>query len=473
MTTYSLTLRDEHARQLRDHLVRPDGREHAAYILCNRADVKLDPWDRQAHVKYACVKVLPVPDDQVIESRANLITWQTASFVAALKTAAANGQVVGVVHSHPSGVTQFSAQDDANEPDLVQLAVNRNGEGTQMLSLILTADGQFRGRVWLLPTKRGHEKLRVIRVLGERIALHYAGRGRELSMPSFQRQALAFGDALNQDLRQLRASVIGAGGTGSAVAMLLARLGVGQLALIDNDIVDQTNLNRLHGAGQSDADAMRPKVQTVANSITAMGLGVRVVPIEAWVGDPTCRDALRSSDVIFGCTDDHEGRLFLNRFGFYYLTPVIDMGLAIDVGDESSRTIKALDGRVTVLAPGHTCLLCRGVIDPEIARAETMKRTSPEEYEQRKAEAYVAGEGNANPAVVTFTTELACMAVNELIHRLQGFRGDQGSAANRVRKFHLGEDRRPGHTPSPSCPLCAGDEFWGRGDTTPFLGRID
>ena len=43
-------------------------------------------------------------------------------------------------------MTEFSPQDDANEPDLMQLAVNRNGDGTNMLSVILTADGRFAGR---------------------------------------------------------------------------------------------------------------------------------------------------------------------------------------------------------------------------------------------------------------------------------------------------------------------------------------
>ena len=369
-------------------------------------------------------------------------------------------------------MTTFSDQDDNNEPDLVTLAVNRNGPGTNILSVILTADDHLAGRLWLRPAEGAHEPLRLIRVMGQRFNLHYQGRGTGVSAPAFQRQALAFGEALNHDLRRLRIGIVGCGGTGSAAAMLLARLGVGQIVLIDNDIVDQTNLNRLHGSRQADADAMRPKVEVLAHAIAEMGLGVRAVPIEAWAGDPQCRDALRSCDIIFGCTDDHEGRLFLNRFAHYYLIPVIDIGLAIDVDDHQPPSIKALDGRVSVIAPGHTCLMCRGVIDPEIARAETMRRSDPEEYEQRKAEAYVVGEGNPAPAVVTFTTELACMGVNEMIHRLQGFRGPDGAAANRVRKFHLGEDRRPGHKPIPACPVCAGEDIWGKGDVLPFLGKI-
>jgi molybdopterin/thiamine biosynthesis adenylyltransferase len=472
MTTYSLTLREEHASELCIHLLRGDGREHAAYVICGRSVIRHEPWDRQRHEKFLSVRVIPVPDDQVLDSSPDLITWSTASFVRALRDAAGDGHVVAVVHNHPPGMTWFSAQDDANEPDLAQLAVNRNGEGTPILSLLLTGDGHWAGRVWLLPQPGAHAPLRLIRVTGARIALHYTGRGTAAGLPAFARQALAFGRALNDDLARLRVGVVGCGGTGSAVAMLLARLGVGQIALFDNDIVDRTNLNRLHGASQSDADAMRPKVDVVAGSIAAMGLGVRVVPIEAWIGDPECRDALRACDIIFGCTDDHDGRLFLNRFAYYYLTPVIDIGLAIDVGAGEPPALLALDGRVTVLTPPQPCLMCRGIVCAEVARSEAMKRNEPEIYEMRKAEAYVVGEGNPAPAVVTFTTELACIGVNEMIQRFQGFRDPDGSVPHRVRKFHLGEDRRPGHERRPSCPVCATTEIWGCGDVDPFLGRI-
>jgi len=472
VTTYSLTLRSGHMDELTDHLLRSDGCEQAAYVLCSQAHIRHEPWNRQAHKKYLSTEVILVTDGDVIESKTNLITWNTASFVRTLKLAQLTSQIIAVVHNHPVGVTNFSSQDDANEPDLLQLSVNRNGEGAHILSLILTADRQLSGRIWLHPSTHGYEPLEKICVIGANFDLHYQGRGLQMSMPSLNRQALAFGDTLNQDFRKLRVGVVGCGGTGSAVSMLLARLGIGHLVLIDNDIVDQTNLNRLHGSRQADADAMRSKVEVLTRSVTEMGLGVKAVPIEAWVGDQDCRDALRSCDIIFGCTDDHEGRLFLNRFSYYYLTPVIDIGLAIDVDHGDPPSVKALDGRVTVLGPPQTCILCRNIIDPEIARSETMRRATPEEYERRKAESYVIGEGNPSPAVVTFTTELACVGVNEMIHRLQGFRGPDGAAANRVRKFHLCEDRRPRHKPHSSCTLCANKSIWGKGDVEPFLGRI-
>jgi len=473
MTLYSLNIRNRQFEEAKAHLIRPDGQERAGYLLCRPSRSGADPWERQAHEHFLVTAFRPVPDEDVLESIESRVTWLTRSFVKILKEAEQTGQAVAVIHNHPAGHQRFSPQDDANEPDLLQGALNRNGPGTRILSVILTPDEALIGRIWLHPSPTGKEPLSSIKVVGPRLALHYPGRSGSAEPRAFHRQALAFGPALNHDLRHLRVGIVGCGGTGSAVAMLLARLGVGQLALFDNDIIDQTNLNRLHGAHQSDADAMLPKVDVVAREITSMGLGVRVARFDAWVGDPSCRDALKACDVLFGCTDDHDGRMFLNRYAYYYLTPVIDIGLAIDVGEGKPPEIIALDARVTVLGAGSTCMICRGIVDPRIASDQALKRQEAAEYEKRKAEAYVFGEGNPSPAVVTFTTELACMGVNELIHRMQGFRGPGGHADNRVRKFHLSEDRRPGRPPNDWCVICGNSELWGLGDADPFLGRVD
>lgn len=172
--------------------------------------------------------------------------------------------------------------------------------------------------------------------------------GQQQTRAAFHRQALAFGRTLNEDLAHMRVGVVGCGGTGSAVAALLPRLGIGNVLLVDNDIVDATNLNRLHGARQADADAMRPKIEVVARAITEQGLGTRVVGIESWVAAPRCRDALRSCDLIFACTDDNDGRMFLNRLALFYLIPVIDLGLAIEVGDGEPPELRALSPNISL-----------------------------------------------------------------------------------------------------------------------------
>ena len=101
-----------------------------------------------------------------------------------------------------------------------------------------------------------------------------------------------------------------------------------------------------------------------------------------------------------------------------------------------------------------------------------MRRENPSEYERRKDEAYVQGEGDPSPAVVTFTTETATMAVNEFLHRIQGFRGPDGATAQRTRFFHRMVDIRPGDKPKNACPFCHFKRWWGQGDIEPFMDRL-
>jgi molybdopterin/thiamine biosynthesis adenylyltransferase len=471
MTGYSLTLREVQLDEIKAALIRPDHDEHAAYLICRTATIGRDPWDRDRHVKLLVREVLPVEASDIVEATAGYVTWLTRSLASALKRAEAIGGVVAVIHSHPSGHYSFSSQDDANEPDLLRMVQNRNSPEAMLPSLILTADGVLAGRVW--ESSKHYVPMRLVRVFGDDFRLHYPGRGLGVPRREFHRQELAFGKALSQDLSMLRIAIVGCGGTGSALALLLVRLGVGQILLIDNDIVEDTNLNRLHTARRSDADAMTPKVDAAKRTLTELALGVRIAAINVWVGDKSCRDALRACDIVFCCTDDHDGRLFLNRFAYYYLTPVIDFGLAMEISKDDPPVFKVLDGRVTVLFPGNTCLSCRGITNSAIAHEEVLKRNHPEAYERQKAERYITGGGVPNPAVVTFTTEVATMAVNELLHRFTEFRGPKAATANRVRKFMLGEDVRAGAASREGCPACNKQDNWGNGDMEPFMDRVE
>lgn len=467
MSFLDLTLQERHLDALRGLVLREDGVEAAAYLLCGESMISRDPWERRTRRRLTSYEVLPIPNEDAISASERHVTWSTASFVSLLKRAKNDGLIGGIVHAHPRGPAGFSAQDDRNERELARLGQNRNGDKSALLSVLLTGAGEIRARLW--PDLHAPINANPIRVVGRHLTFH----GTQLPAHDdgvLARQALAFGPALNARLRELRVGVVGCGGTGSATAMLLARLGVGQLVLFDDDIVETTNLNRLHGARRADADAMRSKVEVVAREIAELGIGVRVIPIRGWIGDSACHDALKACDVIFGCTDDHDGRLLLNRLAYFYLIPVIDMGLAIDPSPNGGP-LRDLSGRVTVLTPGAPCLLCRGIVDLITAGHEELKRRHPEEYERRKREAYVRGGGNPAPAVVTFTTATACLAVDELLQGLTGFRGPDGWAWQRSRRFDLMQDRRPGAIQKPSCPVCSDTGYWGRADIEPFLDR--
>lgn len=156
----------------------------------------------------------------------------------------------------------------------------------------------------------------------------------------------------------LRVGVIGCGGTGSAVVSLLTRLGVGHLALMDNDTIDTTNLNRVHGPRAADVPAKLAKVDILAREIEvqACGLGNHVVTRReihrcvTFCGLAMCFSAVPMTT---------QGRLTLNRLAHYYGIPH-RRGIAHAVGQK--RVDYDMTGRVTTIRPGNPCLMCLGVV---------------------------------------------------------------------------------------------------------------
>lgn len=468
MRTADLTLSDQQLRLLQTELGSSGDTEHATYVLFGMSRIERDPFDHQPRLRLMIKEIIPVTRDEIKSADHLHISWSTQRFVQLLARAEREGLQLGIAHSHPRGPARFSNQDDSNEAELVRLAQNRNGEQALLPSL-LVAEGQFvAGRVWLSPDVVAD--LSYARTVGGSWRTFFTAEDQMSGDSALARQELALGVGFNQLMRHMRVGVVGAGGTGSPLLQQLARMGIGRIAVFDPDCVEHSNLNRLYGATRQDAERAAKKVDVAKREIERMGLNTEIVTFDSWIGSDGCREALKSMDLIFGCTDDHDGRLLLNRLAYYYLIPVIDIGLALRVSERHGVSCLEADGRVTVLEPGSACLICRRIVNASIAAEEAMRRNDPEEYERRKAEAYVRGEGNPSPAVISFTTSVATMAVEELIQRVNQFRGQDGAIANRVRKFNLVEDFRPGAKKEP-CRICGSNRIHGVGDVQPFLGR--
>jgi len=464
-----LVLLDVHEAELRRLLNIEGGVEASAYVTYGRSVIRRDPWTGDERVRLVSHRVIPIQAEERISASAVHVTWSTRGFVRELSRVSGEGLVLGIVHSHPGGSAVFSPQDDRNEAELIRAAANRNGPEAELVSLLFGGDGTMASRVWtatgeVMPIPRMTVTGAQWRVYG----------GFETCVSGidriFDRQARLFGASFNDVIRNLRVGIVGGGGTGSAVTMLLMRLGVQRLALIDPDVIEDTNLNRVHGARRADAEARMRKVDMLAREIDLAGLGTQVITVPTWAGWDSARDVLKSCDVIFGCTDDHDGRMLLNRLAYFYGIPLIDVGLRM-------RPAKPplpfnLVARVSTVLPGHACMLCRGLVDPRRASAEDLARSNPIEFARRKAEAYVEDAGDPAPAVVTFTTEAAAMAVNELIQGLTNYRQPAGMASGRFRQFELAQDRTVAPAPRSGCKICDTRDYWGRADVNPFLYRI-
>lgn len=235
--------------------------------------------------------------------------------------------------------------------------------------------------------------------------------------PIFDRNVRAFGSAVQQTLSDLRIAIVGCGGTGSAVAEQLVRLGVRYVILIDPDELSSSNVTRVYGSTASDIG--QPKVTVLARHLTRIAPEARCETIQSMITLESVVRRLLPSDVVFGCTDDNAGRLVLSRLATYMLVPVIDCGVLLSSDEDGQLT--GIDGRVTILSSGQACLVCRDRIDIARARAELL---TPEERVRREDEGYAPALARTEPAVVTFTTLVGATAVSELLERLTGYGPD-------------------------------------------------
>jgi hypothetical protein len=175
---------------------------------------------------------------------------------------------------------------------------------------------------------------------------------------------------------------------------------------------------------------------------------------------------LTDCDSVFGCTDDNAGRLVLTRLASFYLIPFIDCGVLIS---STNGMIDGIDGRVTVQTPGAACLVCRNRIDLARASAEQL---DPLERQLRQDEGYAPELGRVEPAVVTFTTQVASQAVSELLERLIGY-GPEPVPTEVLLRFHDREVSTNLQSPQPGHFCRPGEDgSLGRGDSDPFLGQL-
>lgn len=467
MVRYTFTMLAEHHQQLRRSLLR-DENEYGALLLCGRSR-QIDPWTGAVEERALVREVVDLPAEAFLERTPTSLSWSTTPLFNLAKKAMAKDFAICIAHSHPGNSLFFSAWDDVADKESFEIVFGRMDTERPHFALVMDRSGEFLVRSY--DSSLTPHNAELVRVIGDRFQIRYPGRDRTANPLEFDRQSRAFGARSTEDLAHLRVGIVGCGGTGSAVASLLARSGVSHFLLIDPDRVDITNLNRLHFATRSDAIARRHKVDVVGDAIAQIGLARSVVRLKAHVDSPDCRDALRACDLVFGCTDDHLGRNYLNRLAYFYMIPVIDLGVLIEPNERGGYD--SFDGRVTVVQPGYTCQVCRQLISPQKMLEEGIERNDSVRYDQYRRAGYVVGGADPSPAVVTFTTEIAAVAVNELLHRLTGFRGAQGHCAERLRRFDRikDSDMVPGGKRNPDCPLCALRKYDGRGDMTPFLNQ--
>ncbi|ALK95254.1 molybdopterin biosynthesis protein MoeB [Massilia sp. WF1] len=108
-----------------------------------------------------------------------------------------------------------------------------------------------------------------------------------------------------------RVLIIGAGGLGSPAALYLAASGAGRITLVDDDVVDLTNLQRqvMH----TTARIGQPKVESGREALMQINPEIEVVALRERASGERLRELVADSDVVLDCSDNFATRQAVNR----------------------------------------------------------------------------------------------------------------------------------------------------------------
>ena len=220
------------------------------------------------------------------------------------------------MHSHPGvGWQDMSVPDVVAERDVI--APPAGATGLPLVGLTIGADGYWSARFW--PKAKDAAECHwcaKVRVVGEsKYALYFNDT---IIPPPHRRNVLrrtfdSWGAEAQGTIARLRVGIVGVGSVGCVVAEAVgARLGVGNITLVDPDVVEEHNLDRLLYATARDVG--RSKVELAKEFVevhaTAENPSVRAIPLS--VRHRSAYRAILDCDAIFSCVDRPVARDVLN-----------------------------------------------------------------------------------------------------------------------------------------------------------------
>lgn len=426
---------------LRNKLLSAEPNEAAAILLCSSY------LTLEGQQKLLVKDIVHLPPEAYLIQQGDRLSIDPIFLSRVLKRARENAYSVIMTHTHPfSDWPEFSDVDDAGERELIPVLQSRIPNKIHG-ALVIGRTG-FSGRVYE-PNEHKPKEIRTIILNGSYIQHLTKHAGEFVAHPMHDRNVRAFG--LGQSLlKKLKVGIVGLGGIGSIVAQELAHLGVGNLKLIDFDSLDITNLNRVVGAKLTDVG--RLKVDIAKEYIASINQDIKVSTVKGSVLKESIARQLLDCDFIFSCTDSHGSRAVLNQLAYQFLIPTIDTGVRIDAFEGQ---IQAMAGRVQMLASGLPCLVCGNLLDAEQVRRDFLTD------QQRKADPYIVGHSEPQPAIISINATIASLAVTMFLSATVRIPN-----AGRHLIYLISEStiRRIGGNPHENCVICSAENAMASGD---------
>lgn len=150
-----------------------------------------------------------------------------------------------------------------------------------------------------------------------------------------------------------RVLIIGVGGLGCSAAQNLVGAGIGDVTLVDDDLVDLSNLHRqvLH----HEKDVGKHKVDSAIETLQQINSQCRIHGIKARLSEEALSNEVKNADIVLDCCDNLDTRNLINKVCWQHKTPLVS-GAAI-----------RMEGQVSCYenAPELPCYACFSQLFPE------------------------------------------------------------------------------------------------------------
>ncbi len=131
-------------------------------------------------------------------------------------------------------------------------------------------------------------------------------------------------------LLKSKTAIVGLGGLGGSVSEMLARIGAGELILIDGDKFDETNLNRQ--ALSSEDMINSSKVKAAEKKIKNINSSVIIKSYEKFINEKNAGNLIKGADVVIDCLDNLKTRFILEKACKENLIPLVSGAIAGTMG---------------------------------------------------------------------------------------------------------------------------------------------
>ena len=395
--TNSVAMTAHTERQLLDLLVREDGQED----LCLATYRPSTGMTRSTALVTSAVP--PEPGERHVHGN---VTVTAEYILRAAEVARSRNSGLVLLHSHPEANhwQSMSGPDRDTESSYAYLVREMTDHPFVGMTLA-TGDGTWSARQWDIGTGRQMDcsHSTSVRVIGDKLALSWNDNLRPPSKPT-ERQARtvsSWGERCQVDLARRRVLVVGAGSIGLDVIVHLAASGIRQLTVMDFDLVELRNLDRLIGATSRDVWLKRQKIHVAhresLRAATASDFKVEISDLS--ICEPEGLSLALDHDIIFSCVDRPWPRSVLNALAYSDLIPVIDGGMSIDTFPDGR--MRNATWRSHVIRPGRPCMSCSSQLN--LARVALDRQGLLEDPRYIMGAGESLEPGNQNVAVLSIS----------------------------------------------------------------------